>query len=108
MLSCSPIHGAWGSRALGNGLTLLSLSGLEAELFPQAEEALSGEVGSPEPMLPVRPPGSVSRLALVMLGAVSDAAAAQARGMPARPTLTAAAWAAGPGMVGGGCEEAKG
>lgn len=90
------------------GLTLLSLSGLGPELFPQADKALSGEAGSPERMVTVRPLGSVSKEVVVMLGEASEAAAAQARGAPARPRLTAATWVAGPGIGGGGCEEAKG
>lgn len=89
-------------------LTLLSLSGLVAELFPQASEALSGEVGSPARMVTARPLGSVSREAVVMLGQVSEAAAAQARGALTRPILTAAMWVAGPAIGGGSCGEAKG
>lgn len=83
------------------GLTLLSLSGLAAELFPQADEALSGEAGSPERMAIIWLLGSVSREAEVMLGEVMEAAAAQAKGALARPILTAA-------IGGGGCGEAKG
>lgn len=77
------------------------MSGLAAELFPQADEALSGEVGSPERMAIIWLLGSVSREAEVMLGEAIGAAAAQARGALARPTLTAAAG-------GGGCGEAMG
>lgn len=83
------------------GLTLLSLSGLAAELFPQADEALSGEVGSPERMAIIWLLGSVSREVEVMLGGVIEAAAAQARGALARPILTAA-------MAAGGCGEPRG
>lgn len=77
------------------------MSGLAAELFPQADEALSGEVGSPERMAIIWLLGSVSKEAEVMLAGVIEAAAAQARGALVRPTLTAA-------IAGGGCGEAKG
>jgi hypothetical protein len=83
------------------------LSGLVAELFPQAEAALSGDVGSPGRMFTVRPLGSVSREAVVMLGDVNEAAAAQARGALALLILTAATWAAGPAIAGRGCGEAS-
>lgn len=77
------------------------MSGLAAELFPQADDVLSGEVGSPERMAIIWLLGSVSREAEVMLGEVMDAAAAQARGALARPILTA--------VIGGrGWEEARG
>lgn len=90
------------------GLTLLSLSGLAVALLSQADTALSGEVGSPERMVMVRPLGSVSREAAAMPGEASDPAAAQARGALARLIATAAMWAAGPAIGGGGCEAAMG
>lgn len=87
---------------------LLSLSGLVAELFPKANEALSGDVGSPGRMVTARPPGSVSREAAVMFGEASEAAAEHARGALTRPILTAAMWVAGPAIGGGSCGEVKG
>lgn len=84
---------AW--QALGV-VTLLSLSGLAAEL-------LSGEVGGPGSMVTGRPPGSVSREAAGRLGG----AAAQASGAPTRPRLPAATWAGGP-IGPGGWGEARG
>lgn len=77
------------------------MSGLAAELLPQADEALSGEVGSPERMAIIWLLGSVSREAEAMLGGVIEAAAAQARGALARPTLTAAMAAGGWGGASG-------
>ena len=47
---------------------MLSLSGLAAELLPQADEVLSGEVGSPERMAIIWLLGSVSREVEAMLG----------------------------------------
>lgn len=87
---------------------LLSLSGLVVELFPQADEALSGDVGSPGRTVTIRPLGSASREALVMmLWEVSGAAAAQARGALARLILMAAVCVAELGIGGAGCEEAS-
>lgn len=86
---------------------LLSLSGLLAEPLPQADEEPSGDVGSPGRMVTVRPLGSASREAAVMLGEVSEVAAAQASGAPARLIPTAAAWAAEPAIGGRGCGEAS-
>lgn len=77
-------------------LTLLSFSGLKAEPLPPAAEALSGEAGGPGTTVATRPPSSVSREEVAMLGEVSAVAGAQARGAPTQPTLTAAVWAAGP------------
>lgn len=84
------------------------MSGFVAELFPQASEALSGEVGSPGRMVTARPPGSLSREAVVMFAEVSEAAAAHARGALTRPMLIAATWVAGPAIGDGSCGEAKG
>lgn len=93
------------NRREGGALTLLSLSGFTAELFPQADAALSGDVGSPGRMVTVRPLGSVSKAAVVMFGeAREDAPAAQARGTLVRLMLTAAMWAAGPTIGGRGWE----
>lgn len=86
---------------------MLSLSGLVAELFPQADEALSGDVGSPGRTVTIRPLGSASREALVMLWEVSGAAAAQARGALARLILMAAVCVAELGIGGAGCGEAS-
>lgn len=89
------------------GLTLLSLSGLVVELFPQADTALSGDVGRPGRMVTVRPPGSVSSEAALRLGEVSEVVAAQARGALVRLMLTAEMWAVEATMGGGACGEAN-
>jgi hypothetical protein len=91
-------------RGEGGALTLLSLSGFPAELFPHADAALSGDVGSPGRMVTVRPLGSVSNTALVIFGEAREAPAAQAMGALVRLMLTAAPWAAGPAIGGRGWE----
>lgn len=59
-------------------------------------------------MATVRPLGSVSRVAVVMLGEAREApAAAQARGALVRLTLIAATWAAGPASGGRGWEASE-
>lgn len=83
------------------------MSGLVAELFPQADDTLSGDVGSPGRPVTVRPLGSLSREAVAMLVEVIEAAEAQARGALARLIVTAATWAAEPAIGGRGCGEAS-
>lgn len=59
-------------------------------------------------MATVRPLGSVSRVAVVMLGEAREApAAVQARGALVRLTLIAATWAAGPASGGRGWEASE-
>lgn len=91
----------------GLPLTLLSLSGFTAELFPHADAALSGDVGSPGRMVTVRPLGSVSKVAVVMFGEAREDPPEQARGALVRLMLTAARWAAGPASGGRGWEASE-